>query len=132
MSVALVPWNFPVAMIIRKVAAARTAGCSNIVKASPETPLSVLSLADLAMRAGVSPGGFNVITMDNQHTPSVSEVLCKHRHVRKVTFTRSTSVSIVIAQHCSDGLKKVTMESGGNCPFIVFEDGDLQQSVVTR
>ncbi|KAF2647989.1 succinate-semialdehyde dehydrogenase [Lophiostoma macrostomum CBS 122681] len=127
--VALVPWNFPVAMIIRKVAAALAAGCTIIVKPSPETPLSVLALADLAIRAGVPPGVFNVITTDHYHTPIVSEALCKHPHVRKVTFTGSTAVGKLIAKHCSEGLKKVTMELGGNCPFIVFEDADLKQAV---
>lgn len=128
-SVALVPWNFPVAMIIRKVAAALAAGCSIIVKPSPETPLSVLALADLALRAGFPPGVFNVITTDNNNTPAVSEALCKHPLVRKVTFTGSTAVGRIIARHCSDGLKKVTMELGGNCPFIVFNDGDIDQAV---
>ena len=128
-SVALVPWNFPVAMIIRKVAAALAAGCSMIVKPSPETPLSVLALADLALRAGLPPGVFNVITTDNSNTPKVSEALCKHPLVRKVTFTGSTAVGRIIAQHCSGGLKKVTMELGGNCPFIVFDDGDIDQAV---
>ncbi|KAF4965110.1 hypothetical protein FSARC_7049 [Fusarium sarcochroum] len=92
-SVALVPWNFPVAMIIRKVAAALAAGCSMIVKPSPKTPLSVIALADLALKAGFPPGVFNVITTDNANTPSV------------------------------------TMELGGNCPFIIFNDGDLDQAV---
>lgn len=127
--VALVPWNFPVAMIIRKVAAALAAGCSIIVKPSPETPLSVLALADLALRAGFPPGAFNVITTDNENTPSVSETLCKHDLVRKVTFTGSTAVGRIVAKHCSDGLKKVTMELGGNCPFIIFNDGDLDKAV---
>lgn len=128
-SVALVPWNFPVAMIIRKVAAALAAGCSMIVKPSPETPLSTLALADMALRAGFPPGVVNVITTDNTNTPSVSESLCKHPLVRKVTFTGSTAVGKLIAKHCSDGLKKVTLELGGNCPFIVFDDGDLEQAV---
>jgi succinate-semialdehyde dehydrogenase len=128
-SVALVPWNFPVAMIIRKVAAALAAGCSMIVKPSPETPLSVMALADLALRAGVPPGVLNIITTDNENTPSVSERLCKHPLVRKVTFTGSTAVGSIVARHCSEGLKKLTMELGGNCPFLIFEDADLKQAV---
>jgi succinate-semialdehyde dehydrogenase len=128
-SVALVPWNFPVAMIIRKVAAALAAGCSMIVKPSPETPLSTLALADLALRAGFPKGVLNVITTDAKSTPEVSERLCKHPLVRKVTFTGSTAVGKLVAKHCSEGLKKVTMELGGNCPFIVFDDGDLEQAV---
>ncbi|SCO23469.1 unnamed protein product [Fusarium fujikuroi] len=127
--VALVPWNFPVAMIIRKVSAALAAGCSMIVKPSPETPFSVMALADLALRAGLPPGVLNVISTDNTNTPSVSETLCKHPLVRKVTFTGSTSVGSIVARHCSHGLKKVTMELGGNCPFIIFDDGDLEQAV---
>jgi acyl-CoA reductase-like NAD-dependent aldehyde dehydrogenase len=128
-SVALVPWNFPVAMIIRKVAASLAAGCSMIVKPSPETPFSVMALADLAHRAGLPAGVLNVISTDNANTPSVSERLCKHPIVRKVTFTGSTAVGSIVARHCSEGLKKVTMELGGNCPFIVFDDGDLEQAV---
>ncbi|EXK33534.1 succinate-semialdehyde dehydrogenase [Fusarium oxysporum f. sp. melonis 26406] len=127
--VALVPWNFPVAMIIRKVSAALAAGCTMIVKPSPETPFSVMALADLALRAGLPPGVLNVISTDNANTPSVSETLCKHPFVHKVTFTGSTSVGSIIARHCSGGLKKVTMELGGNCPFIIFDDGDLEQAV---
>ncbi|KFY18619.1 hypothetical protein V493_08465 [Pseudogymnoascus sp. VKM F-4281 (FW-2241)] len=128
-SVALVPWNFPVAMIIRKAAAALAAGCTMIVKPSPETPMSVMALADLALRAGLPPGVLNVITTDNANTPSVSEKLCKHPLVRKVTFTGSTAVGRIVASHCSYGLKKLTMELGGNCPFIVFDDGHLEQAV---
>lgn len=128
-SVALIPWNFPVTMAIRKISAALAAGCSMIVKPSPETPLSILALADLASRSGFPPGVLNVITTDNANTPSVSEALCKHPDVRKVTFTGSTAVGKLVAKHCSHGLKKVTLELGGNCPFIVFDDGDLDQAV---
>ncbi|KAF3017666.1 hypothetical protein E8E15_006814 [Penicillium rubens] len=127
--VALVPWNFPVAMIIRKAAAALAAGCTIVIKPSPETPLSVLALADLALQAGFPPGAMNVLSTDSAHTPSVSEALCKHQLVRKVTFTGSTTVGQLIARHCSEGLKKVTLELGGNCPFIVFDDGDLDQAL---
>lgn len=128
-SVALVPWNFPVAMIIRKVAAAIAAGCSMIVKPSPETPLSVMALVDLLGRAGLPNGVVNVISTDNANTPAVSERLCKHPLVRKVTFTGSTGVGSIVARHCAEGLKKLTMELGGNCPFLVFDDGDLDQAV---
>ncbi|BCS28021.1 NAD-dependent succinate-semialdehyde dehydrogenase [Aspergillus puulaauensis] len=127
--VALVPWNFPVAMIIRKVSAALAAGCTVVIKPSPETPLSVLALGDLALKAGIPAGVVNVLTTDNVHTPAVSEALCKHPLVRKVTFTGSTGVGELIARHCSVGLKKVTLELGGNCPFLVFDDADLEQAV---
>jgi succinate-semialdehyde dehydrogenase len=128
-SVALVPWNFPIAMTIRKVAAALAAGCTMILKPSPETPLSAMALADLAIRAGLPPGVLNIISTDNVNTPSVAEALCKHPLVRKVTFTGSTAVGSIVARNCSVGLKKVTMELGGNCPFIVFNDGDLEQAL---
>lgn len=128
-SVALVPWNFPIAMTIRKAAAALAAGCSMIIKPSPETPLSILALADLALRAGFAPGVLNVLTTDNANTPAVSEALCKHPLVRKVTFTGSSAVGELIASHCSAGLKKVTLELGGNCPFLVFNDADLEQAL---
>ncbi|KAK5045759.1 hypothetical protein LTR84_008851 [Exophiala bonariae] len=127
--VALVPWNFPVAMILRKVTAALAAGCTIIVKPSPETPLSVLALADLAARAGFTEGIFNVLPTDLQQTPELSEGLCKHPDVRKVSFTGSTAVGRLISHHCSEGLKKVTMELGGNCPFIVFDDADLDAAL---
>lgn len=128
-AVALVPWNFPVAMVLRKAGAALAAGCTLIVKPSPETPLSCLALAHLAARAGFPPGVFNVLTTDLENTPSLSEALCKHPLVKKVTFTGSTAVGKIVARHCADGLKKVTLELGGNCPFIVFDDADLQQAL---
>ncbi|KAJ4003068.1 hypothetical protein NW761_015272, partial [Fusarium oxysporum] len=116
-------------MIIRKVAAAIAAGCTMVVKPSPETPLSVMALADLALRAGLPTGVLNIISTSNEYTPSVSERLCKHPSVRKVTFTGSTIVGSIVAKHCAEGLKKVTMELGGNCPFIVFDDGNLDEAV---
>lgn len=116
-------------MIIRKVSAALAAGCTVVIKPSPETPLSVLALGDLALKAGIPVGVVNVLTTDNAHTPAVSEALCKHPLVRKVTFTGSTGVGELIARHCSVGLKKVTLELGGNCPFLVFDDADLEQAV---
>lgn len=128
-AVALVPWNFPVAMVLRKAGAALAAGCTLIVKPSPETPLSCLALAHLAAEAGFPPGVFNVLTTDLENTPSLSEALCKHPLVRKVTFTGSTAVGKIVARHCAEGLKKVTLELGGNCPFIIFDDADLQQAL---
>ncbi|PYI11051.1 succinate-semialdehyde dehydrogenase [Aspergillus sclerotiicarbonarius CBS 121057] len=126
---ALVPWNFPIAMVLRKAGAALAAGCTIIVKPSPETPVSVLVLAELAKRAGFPPGVFNVLTTDLEHTPALSEALCKHDLVKKVTFTGSTRVGKLIAAHCAPGLKKVTLELGGNCPFVVFSDADLEHAV---
>ncbi|OJZ80200.1 hypothetical protein ASPFODRAFT_85963 [Aspergillus luchuensis CBS 106.47] len=127
--VALVPWNFPIAMILRKVGAALAAGCTIIAKPSPETPLTTLALAYLAEQAGFDKGVFNVVTTSNKNTPAVSEALCKHKLVQKVSFTGSTQVGSIIASHCAVGLKKVTLELGGNCPFIVFNDASQDQAL---
>ncbi|KAJ5743397.1 hypothetical protein N7533_010499 [Penicillium manginii] len=127
--VALVPWNFPIAMILRKVGAALAARCTMIAKPSPETPLTTLSLAYLAEQAGFDKGIFNVVTTSNKNTPAVSEALCKHSLVHKVSFTGSTNVGSIIANHCSVGLKKVTLELGGNCPFIIFDDANQDQAL---
>ncbi|KAJ5731286.1 uncharacterized protein N7483_005794 [Penicillium malachiteum] len=127
--VALVPWNFPIAMILRKVGAALAAGCTMIAKPSPETPLTTLVLAYLAKKAGFDKGVFNVVTTSNKNTPAVSEALCKHSLVHKVSFTGSTNVGSIIAGHCSVGLKKVTLELGGNCPFIIFDDANQDQAL---
>jgi succinate-semialdehyde dehydrogenase len=125
---ALVPWNFPIAMILRKAGAALAAGCSMIVKPSPETPLSVLALANLATQAGFPKGVFSVLTTSLENTPPLSEALCRHPLVKKGTFTGSTRVGKLVAKLCSDGLKKVTLELGGNCPFLIFDDADLEQA----
>jgi succinate-semialdehyde dehydrogenase len=100
-----------------------------VVKPSPETPISALVLAELAQRAGIPAGVFNVLTTDLENTPSLSEALCKHPLVKKVTFTGSTRVGKLVASHCALGLKKVTLELGGNCPFIVFDDANLDQAL---
>ncbi|KAF2009418.1 succinate-semialdehyde dehydrogenase [Aaosphaeria arxii CBS 175.79] len=126
--VALVPWNFPIAMILRKVGAALAAGCTIIAKPSPETPLTCLILANLAVKAGFAPGVFNVITSSMDNTPEVAERLCKHPLVKKVSFTGSTTIGSLIAKHCAEGLKKVSLELGGNCPFIVFDDCNQEQA----
>ncbi|KAF5982081.1 succinate-semialdehyde dehydrogenase [Fusarium coicis] len=128
-AVALVPWNFPIAMIMRKASAAFAAGCSMIVKPSPETPLSCLALADLATRAGFPAGTFNVLTTSLENTPGLSEALCTHPLVAKVTFTGSTRVGKIVAGLCAQGLKKCTLELGGNCPVIVFDDADIGQAI---
>jgi len=127
-AVALVPWNFPIAMILRKAGAALAAGCTMIVKPSPETPFSVLALAHLAQQAGFAKGVFSVLTTSLDNTPALSEALCRHALVKKVTFTGSTRVGKLVAKICSDGLKKCTLELGGNCPFLVFDDADLEQA----
>ncbi|KAL3420627.1 succinate-semialdehyde dehydrogenase [Phlyctema vagabunda] len=125
---ALVPWNFPIAMILRKAGAALAAGCTMVVKPSPETPLSVLTLALLAEKAGFPKGVFSVLTTSLENTPPLSEALCRHPKVKKVTFTGSTRIGKLVAKICADGLKKLTLELGGNCPFLVFDDADLNQA----
>ena len=128
-AVALVPWNFPIGMVLRKAGAALAAGCTFICKPSPETPLSCLVLADLAHQAGFMPGVFNVFTTDLHNTPEVSKALCQHPLVKKDTFTGSTRVGQLIAVMCAPELKKLTLELGGNCPFVVFDDADMKQAL---
>ncbi|KAI1288689.1 aldehyde dehydrogenase [Xylaria venustula] len=116
-------------MILRKASAALAAGCTMIAKPSPETPLSALTLAFLAEKAGFAKGAFNVMTTTLSNTPALSEALCKHSTVKKVTFTGSTRVGKILAAHCVDSLKKLTLELGGNCPFLVFDDANLEQAI---
>lgn len=128
-AVALVPWNFPIAMILRKAGAAFAAGCTMVVKPSPETPLTCLTLAHLASQAGFAPGVFNVLTTSLENTPALSEALILHPLTKKVTFTGSTRVGKLVAGLCARNLKKCTLELGGNCPFIVFDDANLDQAL---
>lgn len=126
---ALCPWNFPIAMVLRKAGAALAAGCTMVVKPSPETPITTLCLAHLADRAGFPAGTLNVLTTSLANTPSVAEELCLHPLVKKVTFTGSTRVGKIISGLCAKNLKKVTLELGGNCPYVVFDDADLDQAI---
>lgn len=126
---ALCPWNFPIAMVLRKAGAALAAGCTMVVKPSPETPITTLILANLATRAGFPPGALNVLTTSLGATPAVAEALCLHPLVKKVTFTGSTRVGKIISGLCARNLKKCTLELGGNCPFLVFDDADLEQAL---
>ncbi|KAK5069934.1 hypothetical protein LTR64_007884 [Lithohypha guttulata] len=128
-AVALVPWNFPIAMILRKAGAAFAAGCTMVVKPSPETPLTCLTLAHLASQAGFPPGVFNVLTTSLENTPAMSEAMILHPLTKKVTFTGSTRVGKLVAGLCARNLKKCTLELGGNCPFIVFDDANLDQAL---
>ncbi|KAI4665692.1 uncharacterized protein J4E78_003156 [Alternaria triticimaculans] len=128
-AVALVPWNFPIAMILRKAGAALAAGCTMVVKPSPETPITVLTLAYLAQKAGFPKGALNVLTTDLDKTPELSEALCRHPLVSKVTFTGSTRVGKLVARMCADNLKKVTLELGGNCPVLIFDDANIEQAL---
>jgi succinate-semialdehyde dehydrogenase/glutarate-semialdehyde dehydrogenase len=124
---AITPWNFPIAMITRKVAPALAAGCTIIVKPAEDTPLCALALAKLAEKAGVPAGVFNVVTTQNAR--EVGEVLCADGRVRKLTFTGSTEVGKILYRQCADTVKKLTLELGGNAPLIIFDDADLDQAV---
>ncbi len=123
---AITPWNFPSAMITRKVAPALAAGCTIIVKPASQTPLSALALVELAVRAGVPTGVFNVITGGAR---AIGGALTTSPVVRKLTFTGSTEVGRLLAAQSAPTLKKLSLELGGNAPFIVFEDADLDAAV---
>jgi succinate-semialdehyde dehydrogenase/glutarate-semialdehyde dehydrogenase len=124
---AITPWNFPVAMITRKCAPALAAGCPVVVKPSELTPLCALVLADLAHQAGMPPGVFNVIT--TTRSAEVGRVLTASPTVRKLSFTGSTAVGKLLLRDCAQTVKKVSLELGGNAPFIVFDDADLDAAV---
>jgi succinate-semialdehyde dehydrogenase/glutarate-semialdehyde dehydrogenase len=126
---ALTPWNFPVALMVRKVATALAAGCTVVAKPSPETPISTLLLASLAKEAGFPDGCFNVLPCDIEHTPEIGKALCEHPVVQKVTFTGSTQIGKLLAKQCASTLKKLTLELGGNGPFIIFDDADVEKAV---
>ncbi|RJG13585.1 NAD-dependent succinate-semialdehyde dehydrogenase [Pseudomonas cavernicola] len=123
---AITPWNFPTAMITRKAGPALAAGCPCIVKPAPETPFSALAMAALAEEAGIPPGIFNVITGD---AVAIGAELTSSADVRKLSFTGSTAIGKLLMAQCADTLKKVSLELGGNAPFIVFDDADLERAV---
>ena len=123
---AITPWNFPNAMITRKVGPALAADCTVIIKPASETPLSALALVALAEQAGIPKGVVNVVTGSSRE---IGGVLTTHQAVKKVSFTGSTSVGKLLMEQCSSTMKKVSMELGGNAPFIVFEDADLDKAV---
>ena len=123
---AITPWNFPNAMITRKVGPALAAGCTVIIKPASETPLSALALVALAELAGIPKGVVSVVTGNARE---IGGVLTSHPLVRKVSFTGSTQIGKLLMQQCSDSMKKVSMELGGNAPFIVFDDADLDRAV---
>ncbi len=123
---AITPWNFPNAMITRKVAPALAAGCTVVLKPAEDTPLSALALVDLAERAGVPKGVFNVVT---GKASEIGGELTANPIVRKITFTGSTEVGKLLMRQCADTIKKVSLELGGNAPFIVFDDADMDAAV---
>ncbi|MBX3606867.1 MAG: NAD-dependent succinate-semialdehyde dehydrogenase [Piscinibacter sp.] len=126
---AITPWNFPIAMITRKVAPALAAGCPVVIKPAEQTPLSALAVAELAQRAGMPPGVLNVITADGSNSITVGKVLCASDTVRHLSFTGSTEVGRILAAQCAPTIKKLSLELGGNAPFIVFDDADIDSAV---
>ena len=123
---AITPWNFPLAMITRKISPALAAGCTVVVKPAPETPLSALALAELAVRAGFPPGVINVVTGDAE---KIGGELTSNPQVRMITFTGSTEVGKLLMRQSAGTVKKLSLELGGNAPFIVFDDADLDAAV---
>jgi len=123
----ITPWNFPNAMIARKIAPAFAAGCTVVAKPAEQTPLSATAMAVLADRAGFPPGVFNVLP--SNQGPEVGQEMCASPKVRKMTFTGSTEVGRILMRQCADDIKKLSLELGGNAPFIVFDDADLDAAV---
>lgn len=123
----ITPWNFPMAMLARKMAPALAAGCTVVAKPASETPLSALALVYLGLQAGLPSGVINTIV--STKSSEVGKVFCQHPDVRKLSFTGSTAVGKVLLSQCSPSVKRTSMELGGNAPFIVFEDADIDEAV---
>ena len=126
---AITPWNFPIAMITRKVAPALAAGCPVVIKPAEATPLSALAVGELALRAGMPAGVLNIVTADGERSIEVGQVLCASDTVRHLSFTGSTEVGRILMRQCAPTVKKLGLELGGNAPFIVFDDADLDAAV---
>lgn len=126
---AITPWNFPVAMVTRKVAPALAAGCTIILKPAEQTPLCALALAELSEQAGIPPGVFNILTCDGNNAIEIGKVLCASPTVRHLSFTGSTEVGRILMAQCAPTVKKLALELGGHAPFIVFDDADLDAAV---
>jgi len=122
----ITPWNFPNAMITRKAGPALAAGCTVVVKPAGQTPFSALALAELGERAGIPKGVLNILTGDSK---AIGAELCANPTVRKLSFTGSTETGRVLMKQCSDTIKKLSLELGGNAPFIVFDDADIDAAV---
>jgi len=126
---AIAPWNFPLAMITRKVAPALAAGCPVIIKPAELPPLTALAAAELAIRAGIPAGVLNMVTADSDNSIAVGKVLCASDVVRHISFTGSTEVGRILMAQSAPTVKKMSLELGGNAPFIVFEDADIDSAV---
>ncbi|MGN6389221.1 MAG: NAD-dependent succinate-semialdehyde dehydrogenase [Burkholderiaceae bacterium] len=125
----ITPWNFPIAMITRKVSPAIAAGCTIVIKPAEQTPLSALAIAELAHRAGLPPVVVNIVTADAERSIEVGNVLCASPTVRHLSFTGSTPVGRILMRQCAPTVKKLALELGGHAPFIVFDDADLDAAV---
>ena len=126
---AITPWNFPIAMITRKVAPALAAGCTVVIKPAELTPLTALAAAELALRAGIPAGVLNMITADADQSIAVGKVICASDVVRHISFTGSTEVGRILMAQSAPTVKKMSLELGGNAPFIVFDDADVDSAV---
>ncbi len=126
---AITPWNLPLAMIARKIAPALAAGCTVVAKPAEDTPLTALALVALAQEAGLPAGVLNIVTASREHTPALVDAWLQDPRVRKITFTGSTPVGKHLARESAGTLKKLSLELGGNAPFIVFDDADLDAAV---
>lgn len=126
---AITPWNFPIAMVTRKVAPALAAGCTVLLKPAEQTPLCALALAQLALEAGIPAGVLNVLPADAARSVEIGELLCASEIVRKLSFTGSTEVGRILMQQCAPTIKKLSLELGGHAPFIVFEDANIDDAV---
>jgi succinate-semialdehyde dehydrogenase/glutarate-semialdehyde dehydrogenase len=127
--VAITPWNFPIAMITRKIAPALAAGCTIVIKPAELTPLSALALAELSIRAGIPAGVINILTADADQSIAIGKTLCASPTVRHLSFTGSTEVGRILMAQCAPTVKKLALELGGHAPFIVFEDADIDAAV---
>ncbi len=126
---AITPWNFPLAMITRKVAPALAAGCPVVIKPAELTPLTALAAAELAVRAGIPAGVLNILTADSNQSIAVGKVFCASDIVRHISFTGSTEVGRILMAQSAPSIKKLALELGGNAPFIVFDDADIDSAV---
>lgn len=126
---AITPWNFPIAMITRKIAPALAAGCTIVIKPAEQTPLSALALAELAQRAGMPSGVINVLTADSENSIAIGKVFCDSTLVRHISFTGSTEVGRILMAQSAPTIKKLALELGGHAPFIVFDDADIDAAV---
>ena len=126
---AITPWNFPFAMLARKAAPALAAGCTLVAKPAEDTPLSALALAFLAIEAGIPAGVINIVTASRENTPQVADAWLADSRVRKISFTGSTAVGKHLMRGAADTVKRISLELGGNAPFIVFDDADLDAAV---